>query len=423
MVEGYVTTTYKMKLLCKRLDWLEETKDLYNRVRAFYHALLLSQTELHGLGSQAAMRGLEQLTIKSRTGDEPVCPIPWEGIPSYFRRAAINGSIGAFKTYEENHHRWEKAVSENSVSTLPKALRSEPQPAKSFCSAPVFYKGMYKNFTDTSIVLKLWTGKSWGWVKCTFRGNRALPSDSEPLSPRVVLKKNKAYLHIPIREKVSDTRPVKTRIVDGDGLCSVTFTNTDAFAVCSMLSADGRYTASRFVRGGKEYVHHSKRLLERIKTNRAVLGKHFDWRGCNKKYWEHLNQLSDYWAHKVSREIVRFCTAQGAKVIALPDGDPGKMELIAKRAGKYSPVYLSQRIRKYLIYKAWQAGIAVTYVRPRYTAAACSRCGSVVETVSKEMGRNYSCPQGHRGNRDLNTTRNIGRSCLVKLGKPSARSA
>lgn len=463
MASGYVTTTYKMKLNCKRLDWLLETRKLYNQIRTFYHGLLLERPGCYEMGSQAILRELERLTLSGRNGGRPIIPLPYERIPAYFRRSAANGAIGAFKTWRKNHEAWQrKSRGQNGKESCEKssvhdcneqvprdggtddgglvqvpasgnprraavAGSSEPKPAKAFQASPVFYKGMYRDFSENSITLKLWTGSSWAWVRCRYRG-RKLPEGGERLSPVVVIQKNKAFLHIPVKTVVDDVRPVKKRVEQGEPVCAVAFTNTDAFAVCSVLQVDGRMSASRFIRGGNEYMHHSKRLLERIRANRAVLGRRFDWSGCNRHYWERLNHLSDYWAHKVSRTIVDFCTENKVKTITLVAQDYGQMRMIAKKTGKYSPIFLSLRIKRYLTYKAWKAGIAVTSVGPAYTSGVCSSCGAwLVYGKSKGAPKNikmpsrsereYRCPNGHRGNRDLNTARNIGRNCLNKLGK------
>ena len=39
-----------------------------------------------------------------------------------------------------------------------------------------FFKGMYRDLTDTSVVLKLWNGKKWIWVLRTYR--TSLPKGS-----------------------------------------------------------------------------------------------------------------------------------------------------------------------------------------------------------------------------------------------------
>ena len=38
------------------------------------------------------------------------------------------------------------------------------------------FKGMYRDLTDTSVVLKLWNGKKWIWVLRTYR--TPLPQES-----------------------------------------------------------------------------------------------------------------------------------------------------------------------------------------------------------------------------------------------------
>lgn len=429
-----------MKLYCKHPEWIEATKQLYNEVEEFYYRLLLNYPEHWGKTAQSILRELEKLTVKSRSGEEPAVTVPFERVPVYFRRAAINAAIAMLHSYHTKLKNWEqkKAEAEQEGFVYKK---TKPETAKSFCASPTFYKGMYKEFEEGSIVLKLYTGSSWSWVKCKLRG-RAVPKEGEKLSPTVVTGKKEIRLHIPVKMPVEDGRSVKERMEAGEAVCGITFTNSDAFAVCVIYAADGRAAASRFIRGGKEFAHHSKRLLEKVGRNRSVMGKHFDWTGANKRHWEHLKHLRDYHAHRVSREIVRFCQAYNVKIIVYTktegmSGMTAKQRLsyeavqrhVMSRTGKYSPYGLSSLIKKQLSYKAWQEGIVITGVRPHYTAEKCTVCRSYLlkgkdlrknGTGAGAEERSYCCPNGHKGNKDLNTAKNIAKAGLKKFGRPAA---
>lgn len=402
--KGTSTVTYQKKLTCKHPEWFADTKKLYNEVLNFYYHLLEDYLDIAFLSSQNALRELEKLTIMGRSGEKPRIPLPFEKLPLYFRRAAINGAIAMMHSYIEKRKNWES-----------EKKGSSPKPAKEIQTSPVFYKGMYKKFEEDSILLKLFTGKSWCWMKCRLKG-RAFPKNGVWLSPSAVTGKYGIMLHVPVKTEVTDARTVKERMEAGDRVCGIAFTNGDAAAVCAVYNADGSEAATRFIRGGKEFAHHSKKLLEKIRQNRKVMGRYFDWTGANKKYWKHLRNLKEYYSHKISREILNFCREYGVKVIieAKTDGKiPAYMERFFS-AG--SPYVLSGLIKQKLSYKAWQEGMVITTVRPNYTAGKCTVCRSYIKRDGKS-GRGYRCENGHKGNRDLNTARNIGKMGLKKFGR------
>lgn len=403
---GTCTVTYQKKILCRHMEWLDATKILYNQVLNYYYGLLKKYPEISLLSSQHAMRELEKLTIMGRDKLQPIEELPFKKIPLYFRRAAINASVAMMHSYQEKHKNWV-------MEEAPKG--NEPMTAEIICASPVFYKGMYKELEENSIILKVYTGKTWCWMKCKLKG-RKLPANARLLSPSVVTGKKNAMLHVPVKREVKDARTVKERMEENERICGVTFSNADTMAVCAVYDADGREISNRFIRGGNVYSHHSKRLVDKIKQNRKTMGKHFDWSGANKKYWKHRRNLREYYAHKVSREIVDFCFKNNVKVIAVTKSESVMPAYIQSRLGESSPYLLQKLIMEKLFYKAWQEGIVITGVRPHYTSAKCNICRTYLIKQEKD-GAEYRCKGGHRGNRNLNTARNIAKMCLKKFGK------
>ena len=55
---------------------------------------------------------------------------------------------------------------------------------KTFLVAPVYYKGMYKEWEKDSIMLQVYTGKRWVWNCYHFKG-RNLPERAQILSPLI----------------------------------------------------------------------------------------------------------------------------------------------------------------------------------------------------------------------------------------------
>ena len=138
--KGCAIVTYQQRFYDKHINWLCETKLLYNKVVQHYYSLLSKYSNLLLMSNFNLMRELEILTVGIRkmkklrqTAEYPLLELPV--IPLYFRRAAINGAICMIRSV------W--AQEEKVCSTT-----------KKFSVAPIYYKGMYKDLQEDSVLLK-----------------------------------------------------------------------------------------------------------------------------------------------------------------------------------------------------------------------------------------------------------------------------
>lgn len=402
MKTGYCITTKRFTLRCKHPEWFLVTQEHYNHVVLFYYQLLLEHPELHSLSNQKILRQLEVLSIPGRDKAPVPEPLPYEKVPLYFRRAAINAAIAMVKSYLNRSGFTNQAEKIN--------------------ASVVYYRGMYRDLTETEVFLKVFDGELWHWLRCRLSGNR-LTGSMEILSPAVVISGKEISLHVPVREVVEDARTSKERVAAGENLCSIQFTNSDAFAAACVLGPSGEQLAVRFFKGGMEYRHLCSRVLERIQKSEESRRKQ-DEEGrfqtenpegerTNQKYWMHLKHLSDHYAHQISSQIIAFCQEQKVRTIVMAASDEKYSKAVMKSAGNWSPLHLSVRIKEYLSYKAWKVGIVVLEAAPGKAGAVCSICGAEI-TKRKEL---YECNNGHTGNRYLNTARNLGRACLQDFQK------
>ena len=223
--------------------------------------------------------------------------------------------------------------------------------------------------------------------------------------------------HVPVKQENSDARTAKERMQEGARVCSVRFTNTDSFAVCTVLDEGSRQLAVKNCRGGNAYRHHCKALLKKVEASRAFTDKD-NVSQPNRKYYMHLKHLNEHYAHQVSKEIIDFCKENHTGILVLPEYDENFSRISMYRSGNYSPLHLSIRIRNYLKYKAWAEGILVLELRADGTEKQCSICGA----TGKKQGSIFICQNGHQVNRFLNGARNLGRKCqesFRKNNKPS----
>lgn len=394
--EFYSITTKRFVLCTGQRNLFEMTQELYNQVLLFYYRLFLTHEDIQCLGNQQACRELERLTIIGRDKQPVPHPLPWEKVPLYFRRAAVNAAISAGRSFLSR--------------------KDQEEPAKEFHKSVTFYKGMYENLTEHEVVLKLWNGEKWQWITCELRGNH-FPEDCEKMSPAVVLAEKNIFLNVPIRSIVPDGRKARERMADGVRICSVQFTGTDVIAVCAILSEQGEMIASRYLKGGKAYEHKCAQLLERIVKSQNSTGNQKE-NQPNKRYWMKLKNVSEHFSNSISRQIINICIEEGAGVITFAKYEEEYTRKVMLGAGEWSALRLSFRIKEQLKYKAWNQGILILEVDSRDTAGICNRCGAAIQ---KEKER-YVCENGHQGNRYLNSAINLGKKCIQSFRKQAADS-
>lgn len=387
----YAIVTKRFQLRTAHVSWLKETQRIYNEILRFYYMLFLEKTELHSLGNQKIMRELERLSIVGRDKKPVEYPLPWKGIPLYFRRAAINTALAAGKSYLSRE--------------------GQAEPTAVFSAGVTLYKGTYRELTSHSIEIKVYDGERWRWSRCRLSGN-TIPEGTLCLSPRLVFDERRAELHVPIQKNVPDGRTLKERTGHTMKICSVQFTNRDAIAVCCVVDGNGDAASVRFIRGGKNYAHRCRKVLEKIKISKKAVGEKYG-KNDNKRYWRKLKHISNDEAHQISRQIIVFCAEAGVGVILLPRYSKEFTKYVMAAVGNWSPLHLNYQIRSHLKYKAWQAGMLVLESEVHDIDRYCALCGGTVH----KQGEMFICENGHRGNRHVNAAWNLGKRTVQSLSK------
>lgn len=394
---GYSITTWRLHLWCRHPEWLRTTQEFYNQIAGFYYNLLLDHSELWELGSQQTLRELEIMSIPGRGGRIPQEPLPWEKVPLYFRRAAANEGIASARSYITHQTR-----------------EGRSGRAEKLNAAVTYYKGMYQEFSGKGITLRVWTGSSWTWMRCRLSG-REFPKEARLMSPSVVFEYKHDMLHVPVRQETVNTATVRQRMKAGCSILSIQFTNSDAFAVGVVLDGNGQEKAVRFWKGGREYSHHCRKLLEKIRKSQDAAGGKQTGR-VDQKYWMHLKHLAEYYGHQVTSQIISFAREQEASMIVLPRYNQEYSRNVMKGSGNWSPLHLSTRIRQYLEYKAWENGIIVIEVHASGISTTCAKCGADIDRTDNRTELCH-CENGYQTNRYLNAARNLGKKCLTQFGR------
>ncbi len=415
---GYITVTYQLRLYQRHQDWLIQTRKIYNQVVWHYYQILIGELSLLEKSNFLLLRVLEENSIGTKEmrakGEEPRWKL--ENIPKtpmYFRRAAINTAIGMARSFYRGHASWAEGID---------------------CS-PVFYKGMYREFSEDSVQLKLYNGKKWVWVTYPYTG-RQLPKEGKWLSPTLKVEKKAAYLHVPVEFAVEDMRTVQERMEQEKLICAVAFPDSDCLAVCALMEQEGELAGYCFIRGGRAREAQRKRILERLEKSRKSRAGFYGGKGRenqiagnreNAVLYKNLERVNQYYAHKVSREILEYCKEKQVKVIVVPN----YKNTISFAEHAYLSTNLfhwqGRAMIRNLKYKAFREGIVVTSILPYHIADSCSECGRKIQRYNEghKASRNYYggqlffCPNGHRGNTALNTAKNIGRYFLKSFWEKS----
>ena len=412
---GHAIVTYQVRLYKRHFSWLIKTKELYVKVTAHFLSVLQREPELLAQSDFLLLRALETKCIGTKqmkaTAMMPEYPLEnFPKIPLYFRRSAINTAIDLAR---------KKQFVEGNA---------EDKEQVELDSSMILYKGMYQNFSEHSIELKLFNGEKWMWVTYPFTG-RMFATEAERMSPVLVIRKNTAYLNVPLKFLVSDVRTVKERMKTEEYICVVYFPDNDVLAVATILSKDGVEVEHRFFRGGKQKEYQRKNVLEQLRKSGKSRGQ---WNKApiqkeNVKYFEELKKLNRYYVHTISRQLLNYCLERKIKIIVVPNYE----DMIDFSDKKYlktdSYRWLGRSIIKKLNYKAFQQGIVVTSVRPYHIVDQCSICGATIRKYNEghvpstnyHGGKLFLCPNGHKGNTAKNATINMGKQFLSYYQKDS----
>jgi len=154
--------------------------------------------------------------------------------------------------------------------------------------------------------------------------------------------------------------------------------------VCSdgHMIGSGSYIKHKKLEFGKKRARHQK-------LKDAITQKQFRW----------IDDVN----HKLSRELVDYCLSQGVGVLGLE-----KLEgshLSNRKFRKYTWAF-KDLINK-VIYKAWDAGLKVVSVDPRYTSQTCSSCGQKDKTNRVSQSRFHCNYCNQVANADINAAKNI----------------
>ncbi len=412
--------------------WFASTQDLFNRVVAFYFEVITAHEGVLDLSNQEALTALETLTHATKEHPTPVMPLAEraENVPAMFRRAAIHAALGSARSFSTHLAKW-RAKKEKAQAKGKKFTERPPVPPRTWNKSPTLYAGQWKDRTPTSILLKLWTGTCWSWLKVRITG-RELPTDVEMGSPSLIGRGNHWWLHTPLEKPFRSPPKIEKQVTTNaqTKICAVDLNISEQLAVCTIQTVEGTILATKFVSGGRRISGFRKQLLGRIARNRRKTGILAEGEQDNVHLWRKINNVDDSIAHLVSARIVQFARQHEATILVFEH-----LATLKPQKGKYShrgnskrAFWMKGRIFKYAKYKAYHQGILTSRVSPRNTSRECARCHSLVARyAASQPAEGYTsgaplvlCPAcGMRGNADRNASLVIGQRLITRYQKPS----
>jgi putative transposase len=211
---GSATTTIRQILHHKPeyRAWFAANQNLFNQVACFYFSVIQAHELVLELGNQEAMGVLEQLTHTTKKNLHPVMPLSEiaHDIPAIFRRAAISAALGSARSFHSHLKKW-RARKEKMQAKGKKFTERPPVPPRSWKMSATLYAGLWKERSASSIMLKVWTGTCWSWVKCRITG-RPLPDGAELGSPALVRSGKEWWLHTPVEKQFRSPAKVEEQV-------------------------------------------------------------------------------------------------------------------------------------------------------------------------------------------------------------------
>ena len=430
------TTTIKqvMQYQPQHAAWFATTQTLFNQVTAFYFDVIQAHPGLLDLKNTEALTALEHLTHTTSSNPTPLIPLSAcaSHIPAMFRRAAIRAALGSAQSFATHLHAWRKRK-EKAMGKGKKFTERPPVPPRTWNKSPTLYAGMWKERTDETIMVKLWTGACWCWLKVRLSG-RALPATGDAGSPALVRHGTRWWLHTPIESSVKKVGKVAVQVTTHPttAICAVDLNMDKHLAVCTIQTVEGTVLATRFIGGGTELHGFRKHLLGRIARKRSQTGIIAKGEQDNQHLWRKIRAIDEQSAHVVSTRIVQFAKAHGATILVfehLGNLQPEKGRY-SHRSNRKRMYWLKGRTFRYAKYKAWSEGIITSRVNPRNTSRECARCHApIVRYAAGHPGEGYMpgtplmyCPQcKHQGHADRNASLVIGQRLIARCQKSVAQ--
>ncbi len=437
MVKATTTMRLALHYQPQYAQYFAENAALFNRVVGFYFDCIQAHEGILALGNKEALTALERLTHATQANPTPIMPLTEVApdIPSMFRRAAINAAVGSARSFFSSLSRWRTRKERYEARQTRRGKRAKPfterppVPPRAFNKSAPFYAGLWRDRGKHSIMLKVWTGSCWSWIKMRTLA-RDLPQGFELGSPQLVRHGKQWWLHTSIEKTFTAPPKIAEQITSADTeICAVDLNLGEHIAVCTVQTVEGTILATRFIGGGAEIAGFRKRQLGHIAVNRSKTGVLAEGEQDNADLWRGIRNRDESMAHLVSVRIVQFAAEHGASILVFEHLGNLKPEKgrYSRRGNTKRAYWMKGRIFRYAKYKAWQHQIITSRVNPRNTSRECHRCQSLVVRYNAGHPQEGYTPGASlvecetcqmRDHADRNASLRIGQRMISRYAEP-----
>jgi hypothetical protein len=209
--------------------YFAENAALFNRVVAFYFDVIQAHEGILALGNKEALTALERLTHATQANPTPIMELSEVApdIPAMFRRAAINAAVGSARSFFSSLSRWRTRKERYEARQTRRGKKKKPfrerppVPPRAFNKSAPFYAGLWRDRGKHSIMLKVWTGSCWSWIKMRTLA-RDLPQGFELGSPQLVRHGKQWWLHTSIEKTFTVPPKIAEQITSADTkICAI----------------------------------------------------------------------------------------------------------------------------------------------------------------------------------------------------------
>jgi transposase len=372
----------------RHAQYFAANQALFNRVVAFYFDCIQAHEGILALNNKEALTALEKLTHATAENPAPIMPLTEiaPDIPAMFRRAAVNAALGSARSFFSHLKKWRTRKEKHEARPARYGKKKKPfserppVPSRSWNRSVPLYAGQWKERSGSSILLKVWTGTCWSWIK-VHTLSRDLPNGYTMQSPALVRRGKQWWLHTPIEKTFTAPPKIAEQVTNTDTkICAIDLNINEHIAVCTVQTVEGTIIATRFIGGGRAIAGFRKKLLGRIARNRSQTGIIAENEQDNVGLWRKIRHADEHVAHLVSARIVQFAKEHGASMLVFEHLGHLKPEKgkYSRRGNTKRAYWMKGRIFRYAKYKAWQYQIVTSRVNPANTSRACHRCHSLV---------------------------------------------
>jgi hypothetical protein len=253
MAKATITIRQSLQYRSTHADWFAATERLFNQVAAFYFEVIAAHEAVLDLPNKEALTALEKLTHATKKNPHPVMPLCQVAadVPAMFRRAAIHAALGSARSFYTHLSKWRRDR-ERATAKGKKWTKRPPVPPRTWNKSAVLYAGQWKEREGSHILLKVWTGTVWSWLKVRLTG-RQIPAGVELGSPSLVRRGGTWWLHTPVEKPFSTPAKIEKQVTTNKDtkICAVDLNLDEHLAVCTVQTVEGTILSTKFISGGR----------------------------------------------------------------------------------------------------------------------------------------------------------------------------